>query len=464
MAQPPFIDGTEQTMKIKILVVDDDASHRTMLTAVLSAEGYQVKEADDGDTACRELEKNPFDLVLMDLRMKRMDGDAAQKKMAVISPGTPVVIMTAYGTVRSAVEALKAGAHDYLTKPIDVDELKILVTKTLHHRMLEEENLNLKERLDARFDFGDIIGRSPSMRELFETLALVAPSEATVLIQGESGTGKELVANAIHHNSLRKEYPFVKVNCAALPETLLENELFGHEKGAFTGATGPKKGRFQLADRGTLFLDEIVEMTPATQAKILRVLQEREFEPVGGTRTVHVDTRIISATNRNLEDEITAGRFREDLYYRLNVVMVKVPPLRNRAADIPLLADYFLEHYAKKNHRSLKGIRPRAMDLLLRHSWPGNVRELENVIERAVIMARGDMVGPEHLPNTLQDHDANEQVKEPVLASGRSLKEVEKEMILKTLEDMGGNRTRTAEMLGISRRTLQLKLKDYGIN
>ena len=451
-------------MTAKILVVDDDASHRTMLKAVLSAEGYQVQEADDGDTACREVEKNIFDLVLMDLRMKRMHGDAAQKKIYEISPGTPVVIMTAYGSVRSAVKALKAGAQNYLTKPIDVEELKILVVKTLHHRMLEEENLNLKERLDARFDFGDIIGRSPSMRELFETLSLVAPSEATVLIQGESGTGKELVANAIHHNSHRKDRPFVKVNCAALPETLLESELFGHEKGAFTGAAGPKKGRFQLADRGTLFLDEIAEMAPATQAKILRVLQEREFEPVGGTRTVQVDTRVISASNRNLEEEIVAGRFREDLYYRLNVVMIKVPPLRDRSTDIPLLADYFLKHYAEKNHRSLKGFHPRAMDLLLRHAWPGNVRELENVIERAVIMARGDRVAPSHFPNTLQDHDANKSAKEPVLASGRPLKEVEKEMILKTLEDMGGNRTRTAETLGISRRTLQLKLKVYGIN
>ena len=451
-------------MTAKILVVDDDASHRTMLTAVLSAEGYQVKDADDGDTACREVEKNIFDLVLMDLRMNRMHGDAAQKKIYAISPGTPVVIMTAYGSVRSAVTALKAGAHDYLTKPIDVEELKILVAKTLHHRKLEEENLNLKERLDARFDFGDIIGRSPSMRELFETLSLVAPSEASVLIQGESGTGKELVANALHHNSPRRDHPFVKVNCAALPETLLESELFGHEKGSFTGATGPKKGRFQMADRGTLFLDEIAEMTPATQAKILRVLQEREFEPVGGTRTVKVDTRIISASNRNLEDEITAGRFREDLFFRLNVVMIKVPPLRNRSADIPLLADYFLERYAEKNHRRLKGFHPRAMDLLLQHPWPGNVRELENVVERGVIMARGDRVGPEHLPGALQGQASNEPAHAPVLASGRSLKEVEKEMILKTLEDMGGNRTHTSAMLGISRRTLQLKLKEYGIN
>jgi two-component system, NtrC family, response regulator HydG len=451
-------------MSKKILVVDDDASHRTMLKAVLAAEGYQVEEADDGDNACRRVEDDIFDLVLMDLRMRRMDGDAAQIKMAAIAPKMPVIIMTAYGTVRSAVQALKSGAHDYLTKPIDVDELKILVAKALDHYQLEEENLNLKERLNARFDFAGIIGRSPSMRDLFETLAMVAPSEATVLIQGESGTGKELVANAIHHNSHRRDHPFIKVNCAALPETLLENELFGHEKGAFTGATGPKKGRFQMADQGTMFLDEIAEMTPATQAKILRVLQEREFEPVGGTRTVRVDTRIISATNSDLEAAIAAGRFREDLYYRLNVVTVKVPPLRDRAIDIPLLADYFLDHYAEKNHRHLKGIQPVTLDLLLQHPWPGNVRELENAIERAVIMTRGDSVGPEDLPTALQHRPSGKASQEPVLASGRSLKEVEREMIIKTLADMNGNRTRTAEMLGISRRTLQLKLKEYGIN
>jgi two-component system, NtrC family, response regulator HydG len=453
-----------ESSNTKILVVDDDASHRAMLKAVLSAEGYRVQEADDGDAACRAVEQNIFDLVVMDLRMKRMDGDAAQRKMAAISPDTPVIIMTAFGSVRSAVKALKSGVRDYLTKPIDIDELKILINKTLHHQRLEEENVNLRQRLDAHFDFGHIVGRSPSMTELFETLALVAPSEATVLIQGESGTGKELVANAIHHNSPRKDKPFVKVNCAALPETLLENELFGHAKGAYTGAVGPQKGRFQLADQGTLFLDEIAEMAPATQAKILRVLQEKEFEPVGGTRTIRVDTRIISATNRNLEDEIAAGRFREDLFYRLNVVMVKVPPLRNRSTDIPLLADFFLHRYARKNNRRLKGIEPRAMDLLLRYAWPGNVRELENVMERAVIMARGNEVDPSHLPATLLDHDALKTAQTPVLASGRSLKEVEKEMILKTLDDMGGNRTRTAKVLGISRRTLQLKLKAYGIN
>jgi two-component system response regulator HydG len=384
--------------------------------------------------------------------------------MARINPDIPVVIMTAYGSVRSAVGALKSGAENYLTKPIDIDELKILVRKTLRQRQLEAENLNLKEQLGKTFDLGNIIGNSPAMRELIEILRLVAPSEATVLIQGESGTGKELVANAIHHNSPRKSGPFVKVNCAALPETLLENELFGHEKGAFTGATGPKKGRFQMADQGTMFLDEIAEMTPATQAKILRVLQEREFEPVGGTRSIRVDTRIISATNRNLEEEMETDRFREDLYYRLNVFTITVPSLRDRKSDIPLLADHFLAHYAAKNHCVFNGFQPQAMELLMRYAWPGNVRELENVIERAVIMARGERIGPEHLPGAIGDQDRSTTDPSPVLASGRSLKAVEREMILKTLDDMGGNRTQTAKLLGISRRTLQLKLKAYGIN
>ena len=448
----------------KIMIVDDDASHRKMLTAVLSAEGYHIKEADDGDTACRLVAESDFDLVLMDLRMKRMDGDVAQKKMAGINPDVPVVIMTAYGSVRSAVEALKSGADNYLTKPINIDELKILVNKTLQQRQLQAENRNLREQLGKRFDLGSIIGSSPAMRELIETLTLVAPSEATVLIQGESGTGKELVASAIHHNSSRKNAPFIKVNCAALPETLLENELFGHEKGAFTGATGAKKGRFQLADGGTLFLDEIAEMTPATQAKILRVLQEREFEPVGGTRSIRVDTRILSATNRNLEKAIAADRFREDLYYRLNVVTITVPPLRERLPDIPLLAEHFLGHYAAKNHRTFKGIVSQATDLLMRYSWPGNVRELENVVERAVIMARGDRIETEHLPSSINDRSSDPTGHFPILPSGRSLKDVEKEMILRTLDDMGGNRTQTARILGISRRTLQLKLKEYGVN
>ena len=451
-------------MKAKILVADDETSHRQMIEAVLAAEGYEVTQAEDGQAAISAVEDRFYDLVIMDVRMPNVDGIQALQKIKQISPDIPVIIMTAYASVGSAVDALKSSAYDYLIKPLDIDELKILVDKALRHHQLEQENVYLKERLGDRFDFSNIIGRSPSMTRLFETVALVAPSEATALIVGESGTGKELIANAIHQNSPRKDRPFIIVNCAALPETLLESELFGHEKGAFTGAIARKQGRFQLAHNSSIFLDEIAEMTPATQAKILRVLQEREFEPVGSTQTIKVDTRVIAATNKNLGEEIQAGRFREDLYYRLNVVTVDVPPLRQRREDIPLLADFFLKQYAQKNRRLIKGFTPRATDLLMRYEWPGNVRELENIIERAVIMARGEMMTPLEFPNDLQNLDEALKESRIDLTSGRSLKEVEKVLILRTLEETGGNRTHAARILGISRRTLQLKLKEYGIN
>lgn len=451
-------------MSIRILVADDEPSHRQMIEAVLAAEGYEVAQAEDGQAAIVAVEDRFYDLVILDVRMPNVDGIQALQKIKQISPDIPVIIMTAYASVGSAVDALKSSAYDYLIKPLDIDELKILVAKALRHHQLEQENIYLKERLNDRFDFSNIIGRSRTMTQLFETIALVAPSEATALIVGESGTGKELIANAIHQNSRRKDLPFIKVNCAALPETLLESELFGHEKGAFTGAIARRQGRFQLAHNSSIFLDEIAEMAPATQAKILRVLQEREFEPVGGTQTIKVDTRVIAATNKNLEKEIQEGRFREDLFYRLNVVTVEVPPLRRRREDIPLLADFFLKHYAEKNHRLIKGFTPRATDLLMRYDWPGNVRELENIIERSVIMARGEMITPLEFPIDLQNLD--DQLKESRidLTPGRSLKEVEKVLILRTLEETGGNRTHSARILGISRRTLQLKLKEYGIN
>jgi len=451
-------------MKPKILVVDDDASHRQMLDAVLSAEGYEISHADDGQSAIAAVEERFYDVILMDVRMSNVGGIEALKRIKEMSPGIPVVIMTAYASVSTAVEALKSGAYDYLTKPLDIEELKVQVSKALHHRQLEQENLYLKERLGDRFDFTKIIGRSAAMGHLFESMALVAPTEATVLIAGESGTGKELIANAVHQNSLRRDRPFIKVNCAALPETLLESELFGHEKGAFTGALARKEGRFHLAHRGSIFLDEIAEMSPATQAKILRVLQEREFEPIGSTQTVKVDTRVITATNKNLAEEMQQGRFREDLYYRLNVVTLAVPPLRDRREDIPLLADLFLKRYAEKNRRHIKGFSPRAMDALMRHPWHGNVRELENVVERAVIMARGDVITPGEFPDGLKELDDGAKDAELGLKPGRSLKDVEREMILRTLEEAGGNRTHAARILGISRRTLQLKLKEYGIN
>ncbi|NWF55522.1 MAG: sigma-54-dependent Fis family transcriptional regulator [Syntrophaceae bacterium] len=448
---------------IRILIVDDEASHRMMLRAVLQDEGYEVAEASDGPEAVRAVEQEVFDLVLLDIRMTTMDGIETLTEIRKISPFVPVLMMTAYASVKTAVEALKAGAFEYLTKPLDLDELKILIEKALEHYHLREENLVLKERLGDRFDFSRIIGRGQKMKELFDLLAQVSPTDATVLILGESGTGKELVANSIHHNSRRASQPFIKVSCAALPETLLESELFGHERGAFTGAISRREGRFQLAHRGTIFLDEVGEMSPTTQTKILRVLQEKEFELLGGTRTVKVDVRVIAATNKDLGREVKEGRFREDLYYRLNVVPVLLPPLRARRDDIPALAAHFLSLYREKNKKELKGISPRALDLLVRYDWPGNIRELENCMERAVIMSRGEVIAPVDLPPQVQALSPGKEESGIHLPLNISLGEVERALILKTLEDTGGNRSRAAEILGINRRTLQIKLKEYGM-
>ncbi len=451
-------------MTPKILIVDDETAHCQMLEAVLKVEKYATQRAQDGQSAIEAVKERFYDLILMDIRMNRVGGIEALEKIKEISPDIPIIMMTAYASVDTAVQAMRSGAYDYLTKPLDIDELKILVAKALRHHQLEKENIFLKEQLGSRFDFSNIIGRSRTMKELLETVAMVAPSEATALIMGESGTGKELIANAIHQNSPRSSYPFIKVNCAALPETLLESELFGHEKGAFTGAVSRRQGRFHLAHKGSILLDEIAEMSMATQSKILRVLQEREFEPIGSSETFKVDTRIITATNKNLEEEVRANRFREDLYYRINVVNLTVPSLRDRREDIPLLVDFFLKRYAKKNHRNLKGFTPKAMDLLMRYDWPGNIRELENVVERSVIMVRGDFITPDEFPGVLKSLDPEYEQISAEMLSGKSLKEMEKAMIMRTLQETDGNRTRAAEILGISRRTLQLKLKEYGVN
>jgi len=347
---------------------------------------------------------------------------------------------------------------------LDIEELKILIEKALEIYHLRAENIALKERLGDRFDFSKIIGRSPKMKEVFDTLSLVAPTDATVLILGESGTGKELVANSIHHNSPRASQPFIKVSCAALPENLLEGELFGHEKGAFTGAIARREGRFQLAHRGTIFLDEVGEMSVTTQTKLLRVLQEKEFEPLGSTRTIKADVRVIAASNKDLGREVKEGRFREDLFYRLNVVPVFLPPLRERKEDIPALAAHFFAVYREKNRKELKDISGKAMDLLMRYDWPGNIRELENCTERAVILARGEIIAPADLPTIIQASPGDREIHGLNLPSGISLQEVERALIVKTLEDTGGNRSRAAEILGINRRTLQNKLKEYEIN
>lgn len=452
-----------QTEKKKILIVDDDAGHRLMLKATLESKDYQIFEAEDGDQAVAMVEKQFFDLILLDLKMKRMSGLEALQAIKKISPAIPVLIMTAYASVKTAVQGLKLGAFDYMVKPLDMDEVLLNIEKALNFQQMKIENKVLKERLNLEFDFSAIIGRSKKMREVFEVLAMAAPSDATILILGESGTGKELIANAIHQNSLRKDKPFVKVNCAALAENLLESELFGHEKGAFTGAVARRLGRFEQADGGTLFLDEIGDMSLATQAKILRVLQEGEFERLGGEKTLKVDVRVIAATNKNLEEEVEKGTFRKDLFFRLSVVPVHLPALRERKEDIPVLAEHFLKKYAEKNNRLLRGFTPLAMDLLMRYDWPGNVRELENVIERAVILSREQFITPEVLPANVRMVDAknNESLAEGLV--GRSIKEVEKELIIKTLEQTGHNITRAAEILGLTRRGLQYKLKELGL-
>jgi two-component system, NtrC family, response regulator HydG len=451
-------------MEPKILIVDDDDAQRRMLQTVLGQEQYRVYEANDGAAAVAAVEEQFFDLILLDMRMPTMGGIEALKRIKHLSPGIPIILMTAYATVDTAVKALKSGAFDYLIKPLDIDEIKLLVKRALQHTQLEKENVYLKERLNDRFKLDNIIGQSQAMGELLETIAQIAPTDATVLITGESGTGKELIANTLHMNSSRADLPMIKVNCAALPDTLLESELFGHEKGAFTGAVKRKQGRFQLAHRSSIFLDEIGEMSLATQAKILRVLQEREFEPVGSGETISIDTRVITATNKDLASEIKADRFREDLFYRLNVINVEIPPLRHRRDDIPLLADFFLKRYVEKNRRLIKGFTPRAEDVLMRYHWPGNVRELENLVERAVVLSRGDRIGPEDFPESVLPKDDGGDRQVEVSKQPRSLKEAEKEMILLTLSETNGNRTHAAQILGISRRTLQLKLKAYGIN
>ncbi|MBI4640136.1 MAG: sigma-54-dependent Fis family transcriptional regulator [Candidatus Tectomicrobia bacterium] len=449
----------------KILVVDDDESHRTMLKAVLASEGYEIFEAHDGSAAVKQVEGMFFDLILMDLRMVQMGGIEALKVIKTLSPGIPILLMTAYASVKTAVEAMKEGAYDYLTKPLDIEELKQAITKAIEHAELKVENVRLKEVIGSRFDFSEIIGKSAKIRAVLETVSLVAPTEATVLIVGESGTGKEIVASAVHRNSERRSGPFIKMNCAALSETLLESELFGHERGAFTGAVERRRGRFELAHGGTIFLDEVGDLSPATQAKLLRVLQEREFERVGGSQTISVDVRVVAATNKLLNEEVKGGRFREDLYYRLNVFPIHLPPLRDHREDIPLLADHFLALYREKNHRQIRGLTPRALDLLMRYSWPGNVRELENSVERAVILARGEFITPEELPLHIQSllPEEREEETKPTLKSGFTIKEAERELILKVLEETASNRTQAAEILGISRATLYNKLKEYGL-
>jgi len=452
------------TKQNTILVVDDDEAHRIMLKTLLTGWGYMIIEADDGSTAIETVYKQAFDLILMDIRMIKVSGLEALREIKAHNPAIPVIIMTAYSSVETAVEALKNGAYDYLTKPLDFDELRLIIERAMDHRQLREENRRLRENLGNHFDRQNIIGRSPAMATLLETVAQVAPSEATVLVTGDSGTGKEMIAGAIHFNSPRKEGPFVKINCAAITETLLESELFGHERGAFTGAHRKKDGRFLQAHGGSLFLDEISEMSLAMQAKLLRVLQEREITRVGGEEVIKVDVRMITATNRDLLQEIEAGRFREDLYYRLNVVTLGIPPLKERREDIPLLAQHFLKLFTEKNHKQIKGFTPHTMDRLLKYNWPGNVRELMNTVERGVVLSRSEYLDEGQMPLDLNGESSRNGMPEiETIPAELPLEEVEKATILKTLDSAGGNKSETARRLGITRRTLHKKLKKYGV-
>lgn len=447
--------------KSTLLIVDDDYAHRNMLKLMLENWHYRTFEVETGEDAVDFVKKQAVDLVLCDVRMTNMDGFATLLAIHEWNPAIPVVLMTAYSSVEKAVEAMKMGAYSYVTKPLDFEVLKATLYNALEHTRLKEENTQLKQALGIAQTMP--LGKSALMRSLQEMIETVAPSEATVLITGESGTGKELVAKAIQANSLRKNQAFVTINCAALAENLLESELFGHEKGAFTRADKMREGRFVQADNGTLFLDEIGEMPLALQVKLLRVLQNGEIQRVGSDKVKIVDVRIIAATNRNLQKEVEAGRFREDLYYRLNVIALEVPALRERKDDIPLLAQKFVENFARANRKSIKGFSPQAMDMLMRYDWPGNVRELENAMERAVILTVGEYVTERSLPLAIQQMTGNTAAVPSGILANKSLDDIEKEAISATLAETADNKSEAARRLGITRATLHSKLKKYNL-
>ena len=448
----------------QVMVVDDDSAHRTMLRTLVGRWGYEILEADDGESAIAAVTDRPVDLILMDIRMVRVSGIEALERIKSINPAIPIVLMTAYASIEMAVDALKKGAYDYLTKPLDFDKLRLTLDRALENIHLKKENRALKERLKEAFQSPDIIGSSPVMIRLMATAAQVAASEATVMITGESGTGKELVAAAVHYNSPRKKGPFIKVNCAAITETLLESELFGHEKGAFTGAERRREGRFVQANGGSLFLDEVGEMPVAMQVKLLRVLQERELTRVGGEQVLPVDVRLIVATNRDLAQMVEDGEFRGDLFYRLNVVELKTPPLRERREDIPLLATHFLKRFAEKNRKKVDRFAPRAMDMLIRHTWPGNVRELMNTIERAVVLAASDCLVEEDFAMLAPAPESIDSTAAGSFPADVPLEQIEREAIVSTLASAGGNKSEAARRLGITRKTLREKLKRYDLS
>ncbi|GBE28975.1 MAG TPA: sigma-54-dependent Fis family transcriptional regulator [Bacteroidetes bacterium] len=452
-------------MKKKILIVDDEPLMQEFLLEALERRNpYKVELAENGKEALKKIKEKPYQLVISDIRMPDVSGMELLKEAKTIDPGIGIILITAYGTVQLAVQAMKHGAFDFITKPLNIDQIEMVVSKFFKFKELEYENTYLKDEINRQFGFASIIGRSEKMKRIFEIVEMVARSKATVLIQGASGTGKELIAKAIHYNSDRRDKPFVKTNCAALPDGLIESELFGHEKGAFTGAIRAAKGRFELADSGTLLLDEISEMSLSLQVKLLRVLQEKEFEKVGNPETFQVDVRIVATTNRDLKEEVRQGNFREDLYYRLNVVPIELPTLRERKEDIPLLVEHFIQKYAKDNHKNITGIDKEALEFLMKYNWPGNVRELENTIERASVISKEQVLKLQHFLtfNAFEkDWQGGNNAWE---GNTKNLREIERRKILEVLNETGGNRTRAAVELGISVRTLRNKLKEFREN
>ena len=457
-------------IKDKILVADDEQSMREFLEIMLKKEGYKVSLASHGEEVVKLIDNDLFDLVLLDIRMPKLDGISALKRIKGIAPETIVIMITAYASADTAIKAMKEGAYDYITKPFKVEEIKLIIKNALEKKNLQKENILLKQVVRDRYHFGNIIGQSPKMMVLYDLLEKVSPTKTNILITGESGTGKELVAKAIHYNSPRKEKPFVTLNCGAIPESLIESELFGHMKGAFTDAIATKKGLFEVADEGTIFLDEISELPLLMQVKLLRVLQDKEFKRVGGTEDIRVDVRIISATNKDLEEAVKEKRFREDLFYRLNVIQIKLPPLRDRKEDVQILASHFLKKYSEELNKNILKISPEALQILLDYEYPGNVRELQNIIERAVALESQQELTTHNLSSYL-----NEQ---PLMRKGpididipsegvyleKIVEDLERTLLLKALDKTKGIKKKAAELLHINFRSMRYRLEKYGLN
>jgi two-component system response regulator PilR (NtrC family) len=454
----------------RILVADDEQSMREFLDIMLKKEGYKVSLASNGEEVLKLIDKDLFDLVLLDVRMPKLDGIGVLKKIKITSPETIVIMITAYASADTAIKAMKEGAYDYITKPFKVEEIKLIIKNALEKKNLQKENLLLKQVVRDRYRFGSIIGQSSKMLALYDLLEKIAPTKTNILVTGESGTGKELVAKAIHYNSSRKDKPFVTLNCGAIPESLIESELFGHMKGAFTDAIATKKGLFEMADEGTIFLDEISELPFLMQVKLLRILQDKEFKRVGGTDDIRVDVRIISATNKDLEEAVKEKRFREDLFYRLNVIQVKMPPLRDRKEDIPILAAHFLKKYSEELSKTILKISPEALNMLLNYEYPGNVRELQNIIERAVALGNGNELTPQHLSSYLDEQIQSKRgaIELDIPPEGidleKVIEEIERALLLKALNRTKGIKKKAAELLRINFRSMRYRLEKYGLD